>query len=48
MQYGRGVPQSHARIQFNWLNMKAHFDLEVTPRQSIQEIEREIKPREAA
>ncbi len=31
-----------------WLNMQAHYDLEVARRQSIQKIEREIQPREAA
>jgi len=31
-----------------WLNMQAHYDLEVTRRQSIRRIEREIKPREDA
>ena len=31
-----------------WLNMQAHYDLEVIRRQSIKKIEREIQPREAA
>ena len=31
-----------------WLNMQAHYDLEVTRRQSIAKIEKEVKPREAA
>jgi len=31
-----------------WLNMQAHYDLEVVRRRSIQQIEREIKPRVAA
>jgi addiction module HigA family antidote len=31
-----------------WLNLQAHYDLEITRRQSIRKIEREIKPREAA
>ena len=31
-----------------WLNMQAHYDLELVRRQSIQRIEREIKPRAAA
>ena len=31
-----------------WLNMQTHYDLEITRRQSIRRIEREIKPREAA
>ena len=31
-----------------WLNMQAHYDLEVVRRQSILKIEREIKPRAAA
>jgi addiction module HigA family antidote len=31
-----------------WLNMQAHYDLEVIRRQSIGKIEREIKPRVAA
>ena len=31
-----------------WLNMQAHYDLEVIRRQSIAKIEREIKPRVAA
>jgi addiction module HigA family antidote len=31
-----------------WLNMQAHYDLEIIRRQSIGKIEREIKPREAA
>ena len=31
-----------------WLNMQSHFDLEITRRQSIRSIEREIKPRAAA
>jgi addiction module HigA family antidote len=31
-----------------WLNMQAHYDLEITRRQSIKKIEREIKPRQAA
>ena len=31
-----------------WLNMQAHFDLEVIRRQSMRKIAREIKPREAS
>ena len=31
-----------------WLHMQAHYDLEVTRRQSIAKIEKEVKPREAA
>jgi len=31
-----------------WLNMQAHYDLEVIRRRSIAQIEREIKPRVAA
>lgn len=31
-----------------WLNMQAHYDLEVIRRQSIAKIEREVKPRVAA
>ncbi len=31
-----------------WLNMQAHYDLEITRRKSTRNIEREIKPREAA
>ncbi len=31
-----------------WLNMQAHYDLEVVRRQSILKIEREVKPRAAA
>jgi addiction module HigA family antidote len=31
-----------------WLNMQAHYDLEVIRRQSIVKIEREVKPRVAA
>jgi addiction module HigA family antidote len=31
-----------------WLNMQAHYDLEIIRRQSIAKIEREIKPRVAA
>ncbi len=31
-----------------WLNMQAHYDLEVTCRQAAAKIEREIKPRAAA
>ncbi len=31
-----------------WLNMQAHYDLEVARRQSIRRIEREIQPRVAA
>ena len=31
-----------------WLNMQAHFDLEIIRRHSMRKIEREIKPREAA
>jgi antitoxin HigA-1 len=31
-----------------WLNMQAHYDLEVIRRRSIAKIEREIKPRVAA
>ena len=31
-----------------WLNMQAHYDLEIVRRQSNGKIEREIKPREAA
>jgi antitoxin HigA-1 len=31
-----------------WLNMQAQYDLEVIRRRSIQKIEKEIKPREAA
>jgi addiction module HigA family antidote len=31
-----------------WLNMQAHYDLEVIRRQSFRKIEKEIKPREAA
>ena len=31
-----------------WLNMQAYYDLEITRRKSTRNIEREIKPREAA
>ncbi len=31
-----------------WLNMRAHYDLEITRRRSTRKIEREIKPRETA
>lgn len=31
-----------------WLNMQAQHDLEVIRRQSMQQIEKEVKPREAA
>jgi addiction module HigA family antidote len=31
-----------------WLNMQAQYDLEVIRRQSMRQIEKEIKPREAA
>ena len=31
-----------------WLNMQAHYDLEVIRRQSIAKIEREVNPPEAA
>jgi antitoxin HigA-1 len=31
-----------------WLNMQAQYDLEVIRRQSMLQIEKEIKPREAA
>jgi addiction module HigA family antidote len=31
-----------------WLNMQAHYDLEIIRRRSIKKIEREIKPRKAA
>jgi addiction module HigA family antidote len=31
-----------------WLNMQTHYDLEITRRQFMGKIEREIKPREAA
>ena len=31
-----------------WLNMQAHYDLEIIRRQSMRKIEKEIKPREAA
>jgi addiction module HigA family antidote len=31
-----------------WLNMQARYDLEVIRRQSMRQIEKEIKPREAA
>ena len=31
-----------------WLNLQTHYDLEIIRRQSIRNIEREIKPREAA
>ena len=31
-----------------WLNLQTHYDLEITRRQSMRKIEREIKPREAA
>ena len=31
-----------------WLNMQAQYDLEIIRRQSIRQIEKEIKPREAA
>jgi addiction module HigA family antidote len=31
-----------------WLNMQAQYDLEVIRRQSMQQIEKDIKPREAA
>jgi antitoxin HigA-1 len=31
-----------------WLNMQAQYDLEVIRRQSMRQIEKDIKPREAA
>ena len=31
-----------------WLNMQTHYDLEIIRRQSMRQIEKEIKPREAA
>lgn len=31
-----------------WLNMQAHYDLEIARRRSTRKIERDIKPREAA
>jgi addiction module HigA family antidote len=31
-----------------WLNMQAHYDLEIIRRKSIVKIEREVKPRVAA
>ncbi len=31
-----------------WLNMQAQYDLEIIRRQSMRQIEKEIKPREAA
>ncbi len=31
-----------------WLNMQAYYDLEITRRKSTRNIERKIKPREAA
>ena len=31
-----------------WLNIQAHYDLEIIRRQSMRQIEKEIKPREAA
>lgn len=31
-----------------WLNLQTHYDLEIARRQSMDKIEREIKPREAA
>jgi antitoxin HigA-1 len=31
-----------------WLNMQAQYDLEIIRRQSVRQIEKEIKPREAA
>jgi antitoxin HigA-1 len=31
-----------------WLNMQAHYDLEIIRRQSLAKIEREVNPREAA
>jgi antitoxin HigA-1 len=31
-----------------WLNMQAQYDIEIIRRQSMRQIEKEIKPREAA
>jgi antitoxin HigA-1 len=31
-----------------WLNMQAHYDLEIIRRKSLRKIEKEIKPRKAA
>jgi addiction module HigA family antidote len=31
-----------------WLNLQTHYDLELARRSSMEEIEKEIKPREAA
>ena len=31
-----------------WLNMQAQYDLEIIRRQSLRQIEKQIKPREAA
>jgi antitoxin HigA-1 len=31
-----------------WLNMQGHYDLEIIRRQSMAQIEKEIKPRKAA
>ena len=31
-----------------WLNMQTHYDMEITRRQSMKQIEKEVNPREAA
>ena len=31
-----------------WLNMQTHYDLELIRRQSMEQIEKEVQPREAA
>jgi antitoxin HigA-1 len=31
-----------------WMNMQTQYDLEITRRQSLQQIEKQIKPRKAA